>query len=88
MVQQIWRNELKLWKHAIVHEKKQRLNKNQILNVDMISDDNPSVIHNVKNQSTSIESYPSTIQSIIQARLDNIQQRARQILQFMDIISS
>ena len=51
-------------------------------------DDNPSVMHNVKNQLTPIESYPSTIQAIIQARLNNIQQRAQQVLQFMDNISS
>jgi len=49
-------------------------------------DDNPSVMHNVKHQLISIESYPSTIYPIIQARLYNIQQRTELILQPMDNI--
>ena len=40
------------------------------------------------NQLSSMDSYPSAIHSIVQARLDNIEQHAQQILQFIDNVYS
>ena len=40
------------------------------------------------NHLSSMDSYPSVIHSIVQARLDNIEQHAQQILQFIDDVYS
>ena len=41
-----------------------------------------------QNHLSSMDSYPSAIHSIVQARLDNIEQHAQQIIQFIDDVSS
>ena len=56
---------------------------NNTINAYHIDDNNYQ-----RNHLSSMDSYPSAIHSIVQARLDNIEQHAQQILQFIDDVYS
>ncbi|CAF1379408.1 unnamed protein product [Rotaria sordida] len=91
--QQIWRSKLRACEKVISQQTKRWSMSDQVL-VKGIIPGNRSITNmkqnefdidgnNQKNQLLSMECFPPSMRAIIQARLDNIEQRAQQIIKFI-----
>ncbi|CAF3759549.1 unnamed protein product [Rotaria sp. Silwood1] len=95
--QQIWRSKLKVCKKMIIQNKKYVSMTDQV-NVKGIIQSSSSIINtrqheldidskDQENQFISMEYFAPSMRAIIKARLDNIEQRAQQIIKFIDVSS-
>ena len=98
MVQKIWRTKLKACKRAI-RQKKDPLSTAEQVITERILEEDATVMYNVKNglylnvdhdqsEFPAIESFSSTMRTIIETRLTNIEQYAQKVIEFNNASSS